>query len=78
MFRAAAAVVANGPMPAFAKESAADRQAKLAETLKALDFKTNVTMTLYAKYFFALQDVLTYKNGAASTRRATWSPGGGY
>ena len=46
--------------------------------LKALDFKTNVTMTLYAKYFFALQDVLTYKNGAASTRRATWSPGGGY
>lgn len=46
--------------------------------LKALDFKTNVTMTLYAKYFFALQDVLTYKNGASSTRRATWSPGGGY
>lgn len=39
--------------------------------LKALDYRTGVSMTLYAKYFFALQDVL----GTSSTRRSTWSPG---
>lgn len=39
--------------------------------LISLDYRTTVSMSLYAKYFFALQDVL----GTSSTRRSTWSPG---
>lgn len=41
------------------------------EFLAVLDYRTAVSMSLYAKYFFALQDVL----GTSSTRRSTWSPG---
>jgi hypothetical protein len=41
------------------------------EFLGVLDYRTTVSMSLYAKYFFALQDVL----GTSSTRRSTWSPG---
>ena len=42
--------------------------------LKALDFKTNA-LTMAgggegAKYFFALEDVLTYKNGAKAAHAA--------
>lgn len=41
------------------------------EFLSALDYRATVSLSLYAKYFFALQDVL----GTSNTRRSTWTAG---
>ena len=45
------------------------------EFLTLLDYRATVSMSLYAKYFFALQDVLNGINGTGNARRSTWSPG---
>ena len=45
------------------------------EFLALLDYRATVSMSLYAKYFFALQDVLNSINGTGNARRSTWSAG---
>eukprot|EP00316_Scyphosphaera_apsteinii_P020623 CAMPEP_0119311568 /NCGR_PEP_ID=MMETSP1333-20130426/22988_1 /TAXON_ID=418940 /ORGANISM="Scyphosphaera apsteinii, Strain RCC1455" /LENGTH=349 /DNA_ID=CAMNT_0007315987 /DNA_START=115 /DNA_END=1164 /DNA_ORIENTATION=+ len=47
--------------------------------LAGIDFEVNVPLSLFAKYLFALHDVIRYKNGGGHfSRRRTWGPGEHY